>query len=60
MAITFIIILLVMSLITIIRPLNQPVVLPIRKDFDMKPTPKVLWLGLTIIAMVIALYIVFW
>jgi SSS family solute:Na+ symporter len=49
-----------MSLITIIRPLNQPVVLPIRKDFDMKPTPKVLWLGLTIIAMVIALYIVFW
>ncbi|MGD8781007.1 MAG: solute:sodium symporter family transporter [Ignavibacteria bacterium] len=60
MAITFVIILFTMSLITIFKPLKTPVVLPQRKDFDMKPTPKVLWLGMIIIIITVFLYIIFW
>ena len=60
MAITFVVILLIMSIITLIKPLKKPVVFPQRQDYDIRPTPKVLWLGLTIIAITIVLYIIFW
>jgi len=60
MAITFIIIIIVMGIITWVKPLDKPVVMPERKDFDMK-TPKIVkWLGIVVIALVILLYIIFW
>ncbi len=60
MAITFIIIIIVMGIITWVKPLDKPVVMPERKDFDMK-TPKIVkWLGIVVIMLVILLYIIFW
>jgi SSS family solute:Na+ symporter len=60
MAITFGVVILVMAIITILKPLPQPKVLPIREEFDMKPSGSVLWLGGAVIAITIALYIIFW
>ncbi len=60
MAITFIVIIAVMTVLTLIKPLKKPKVMPVRKEFDMKPTPSVLWLGLGVIAVTIVLYILFW
>jgi SSS family solute:Na+ symporter len=60
MAITFIIIILVMVIITLIKPLEKPVVMPERKDFDMKTSKLVKPLGVLVIAVVVILYIIFW
>ncbi|HZW38084.1 MAG TPA: solute:sodium symporter family transporter [Ignavibacteriaceae bacterium] len=60
MAITFVIILLIMTLITLFNPLREPKVLPVRKDFDMTPQPKVLWLGISIVVVTLILYGIFW
>lgn len=60
MAITFIIILLTMSIITLLKPLEQPKQMPVNEDFDMRPAPSVLWLGGAVILAVIGFYIVFW
>lgn len=60
MAITFIIILVVMGSITMLKPLQAPKVMPVRKEFDMRPTPVVLWLGIAVIVMTLILYVIFW
>jgi len=60
MAITFFIIVITMGIMTIVKPLEKPVELPVRKDFDMKPTKSVLWLGIAVILITISLYIYFW
>jgi len=60
MAITFVVILIVMGLITRARPLAEPKVMPVRQEFDMRPAPSVVWLGAIVIAITIALYIKFW
>jgi solute:Na+ symporter, SSS family len=60
MAITFGIILVLMWGITALAPLKEPKVFPVRQDFDMKPTPAVIWLGAAVIAATVALYVIFW
>jgi len=60
MAITFIIIVVVMTIITLLKPLDKPVVMPERKEFDMQAAPVVKWLGAAVIVVVLALYIIFW
>jgi len=60
MAITFVLILIIMAIITIKKPLKEPVKMPERKDFDMSPTPIVKILGILVILLVISLYIIFW
>ena len=60
MAITFGILIIVMAIITFLRPLKEPKVMPVKEGFDMKPTPLVLWLGMLVIALTVALYILFW
>jgi len=60
MAITFVIILLVMTIITKLKPLAEMKVMPVREDFDMKPSPSVVWLGGLVIVLTITLYIIFW
>ncbi len=60
MAITFVLVILAMAVITFIRPLKRPVEMPVYKDYDMKPSPLVLTLGGLVIAAVIGFYIVFW
>jgi len=60
MAITFVLILIVMVVMTLIKPLSEPKVMPVREDFDMKPTPAVLWLGALVIIITLVLYGIFW
>jgi solute:Na+ symporter, SSS family len=60
MAITFFVIVVVMGIMTLVKPLSKPVEMPVRKDFDMRPTKSVLWLGIGIIAVTVSLYIIFW
>ncbi|MBN2245915.1 MAG: hypothetical protein JW755_08720, partial [Candidatus Aminicenantes bacterium] len=60
MAITFVLILLIMGIITWINPRKKPMELPVRKDFDMRPAPSVKWLGIIVIVITITLYIIFW
>lgn len=60
MAITFIIIIIVMALITVYKPLPQPKTMPVKQDIDMTHSPAVVWLGSVVIAAVVAFYIIFW
>lgn len=60
MAITFGLILLIMFIITMVKPLSKPKVMPVREDFDMKPTPVVAWMGVAVVVITIGLYVVFW
>jgi SSS family solute:Na+ symporter len=59
MAITFGAVVLAMSVITAIRPLSEPKVMPVRGDIDMRPAPLVLFLGGAVIAAVVVFFIVF-
>ena len=60
MAISFILVIAVMLVITMMRPLANPKILPVREGIDMKPAASVKWLGILVIAITIALYIIFW
>jgi SSS family solute:Na+ symporter len=60
MAITFVVIVLVMGILTLVKPLEVPKTTPVRKEFDLKPTPQVLWLGVSVIVLTLALYVIFW
>jgi len=60
MAITFGILILTMAIMTVLKPLTRPKVLPSRGGIDMKPDASVVWLGLAVIAVTVALYIIFW
>jgi SSS family solute:Na+ symporter len=59
-AITFLVIIAVMTVITMSKPLSKPMTLPVREQFDMRPAPSVVWLGTTVIVVTLALYVVFW
>jgi SSS family solute:Na+ symporter len=60
MAITFGILILAMAAVTVLKPLREPKVLPSRGGIDMKPAGSIVWLGLALIAVTVALYIIFW
>jgi SSS family solute:Na+ symporter len=60
MAITFALVLIIMAVITAVRPLKVPVTMPVNEDFDMKPSRSVYTAGLAVIAVTIVLYIIFW
>jgi SSS family solute:Na+ symporter len=60
MAITFGILILAMAVVTVFKPLRKPKVLPSRGGIDMKPAASIAWLGLALIAVTVALYIIFW
>ena len=60
MAITFGILVLAMAIVTVFKPLREPKVLPSKGGIDMKPESSIVWLGAAVIAVTIALYIIFW
>ena len=60
MAITFVIILIVMGIITKLNPLAEPKAMPVREEFDMRPAPSVVWLGGAVIIITLVLYAIFW
>jgi len=49
-----------MAIVTALRPLQEPKSLPSKSGVDLKPSSLALWLGLAVIAVTIALYIIFW
>jgi SSS family solute:Na+ symporter len=59
MAITFGVLILAMAIITILKPLKEPRVMPVREEFDMRPAPSVIWLGALVIAATLVLYVIF-
>ena len=60
MAITFGIVILLMAIITVLRPLREPKIMPVKEDFDMTHEPLVAILGGAVIVAVIVFYIIFW
>ncbi|MFW6129299.1 MAG: solute:sodium symporter family transporter [Candidatus Aminicenantaceae bacterium] len=60
MAITFGTLILAMAIVTLWKPLPQRKKLPLRSKIELTPSPSVVWLGVLVIAVTIALYIIFW
>ena len=60
MAITFAILIIVLTVMTLLKPLREPIVMPVQKGFDMTPAPSLKWLGPLIIGLTVVLYIIFW
>jgi SSS family solute:Na+ symporter len=56
-AITFGVTILIMAIITLIKPLKEIKVLPVREGFDMRSTPLVKSLGAVVIVLTVGLYI---
>jgi SSS family solute:Na+ symporter len=59
-AITFQLVLMIMGLITFIKPLDKPRELPVREDMDTKTAAEVKLAGGLVIAAVAVFYIIFW
>jgi SSS family solute:Na+ symporter len=59
-AITFWLVLIIMGLITFIRPLDKPRELPVREGIETKTAPEVKLAGAVVIAAVAVFYIIFW
>jgi len=60
MAITFGIIALVMALFAWLKPVKKPKTLPVMEGFDTTPAPSVKIIGIAIVVIVAALYVIFW
>ncbi|MFP4499798.1 MAG: solute:sodium symporter family transporter [Candidatus Hydrogenedentota bacterium] len=60
MAITGICLIIVMAVVTAIRPLKEPVVMPRNEAFDMEKSKIAPFIGVLIIAVTITLYYIFW
>jgi SSS family solute:Na+ symporter len=59
MLITLVLIVVLMAIITSIRPLKEARVLPVRQNMDMRTSPLVLICGIAVIAAVAAFFVIF-
>lgn len=59
MLITFVLLILIMTIITAVKPLKEPRTLPVREDMDMRSAPVVIVLGALLILAVAAFYVMF-
>jgi SSS family solute:Na+ symporter len=60
MTISFIAILITMTVITIRHPLPAPVKMPVRNEFDMRPAKGVAVLGAVVVLAICVTYVIFW
>lgn len=60
MAITFLILITAMAIITVVRPLKEAKTLPVKAGLDMHSSPAVRWLGGLVIILTLSLYLIFW
>ncbi len=60
MAITFLVLVLFMGVVTALRPLSAPVVLPVKGGLDLEPARYGRLIGGAVIGAVAALYLYFW
>ena len=60
MAICFFIILAVLALMTLLKPLPQPVTLPVNETMDMRTDGRTKIFGVAVILLTLTLYVIFW
>jgi SSS family solute:Na+ symporter len=60
MAINFLVLMAVMAVITLVKPLKEPKILPVQENFDTRSSPILKYLCAVIIILTITLYIIFW
>lgn len=58
MAVTFGVLVVLMTVITLVKPLKKPLNLPVRQAYDMSPAKSVLWIGIGIILLTVGLYLI--
>ena len=59
-AITFVVVLIVLVILRLVNPLPEAKVLPVREEFDMRPSGAIIWLGAAVIIITLVLYGIFW
>jgi uncharacterized sodium:solute symporter family permease YidK len=59
-ALTFAIVVAIMALITWLKPLDKPRVLPVREDLDTRTAPEVRIAAFIVLAAVAVFYVIFW
>ena len=60
MAICFFVILSVLAIMTVLKPLRQPVMLPVNVNMDMTTDPRTTIFGVAVVFLTLALYVIFW
>ena len=60
MAICFFVILAVLALMTLLKPMAQPVTLPINTSMDMRTDPRTKVFGVVVVLLTLTLYVIFW
>ncbi len=60
MAICFGVVLVVLAVITAVRPLKEPVTLPVNAEMNLSTRPSTKYLGIGVVLATAALYILFW
>jgi len=59
-ALTFVIVVAIMALITLLKPLDKPRALPVREDLDTRTAPEVKIAAFIVLAAVAVFYVIFW
>jgi SSS family solute:Na+ symporter len=60
MAICFFVILAVLTIMTMLKPLPQPVTLPVNESMDMRTDPRTKLYGIAVVLLTLTLYAIFW
>jgi SSS family solute:Na+ symporter len=60
MSICFAIVLIVLTIITIVNPLKEPIKLPVRESMDMKSSASTIFFGIAVVMATLVLYVIFW
>jgi SSS family solute:Na+ symporter len=60
MAICFFVILAVLTIMTLLKPLPQPVTLPVNESMDMRTDPRTKVFGIAVVLLTLTLYAIFW
>lgn len=60
MALSFFCVLTIMAIITIAKPLKEPVKMPVNEDIDLKPSGIAKFFGVVVVILTLVLYGIFW
>jgi len=60
MAICFAVILAVLTIMTLLRPLPEPVTLPVNESMDMRSDRRTKVYGIAVVLLTLTLYAIFW
>jgi SSS family solute:Na+ symporter len=59
-AVAFFCVLAIMAVITVLRPLDKPLKLPVKTKIDLQSSPTALVFGIVVVVVTLALYAYFW